>query len=147
MGNLAVFTLDSLTSHLQVIPAWLADSVVLDSGRVFDVQRAEYANRFTVTLDSCRQDCQQHVPLRLDKATLAKLLSDTLHTPVVLATLPRPDSARLYYGLPADSVYKVMMQQSDNTYLGRWLRFVALQHDYPAQPGISLAGAGRRDGP
>ncbi len=114
MGNLAAFTLDSLTGRLYVAPAWLADSVVLDSGQTFTVQRAEYANRFTVTLDSCRQDCRAQVPLRLDKATLVRLLSDTLHTPVALSALSRPDSARLYYGLPADSVYKVMMQQSDN---------------------------------
>ncbi len=143
MGNMATFALDSFTGRLMVYPACLADSVVLDSGQAFAVQRAEYANRFTVTLDSCQQDCRGQVPLRLNKATFVKLLSDTLHTPVVLATLPRPDSARLYYGLPADSVYKVMMQQSDNFLAEQLLLQVAQAMSDTLKAAIAIDSASR----
>ncbi len=143
MSNMATFALDSLTGRLKVYPAWLVDSVVLDSGQSFAVQRAEYANRFTVTLDTCRQDCRAQVPLRLNKATFVKLLSDTLHTPVALATLPRPDSARLYYGLPADSIYKVMMQQSDNFLAEQLLLQVAQAMSDTLKAAIAIDSASR----
>jgi D-alanyl-D-alanine carboxypeptidase/D-alanyl-D-alanine-endopeptidase (penicillin-binding protein 4) len=46
---------------------------------------------------------------------LARIYSDTLHLPVSISTeLERSPLAKLLYGLPQDSVFKVMMQESDN---------------------------------
>ena len=59
--------------------------------------------------DSIRQR-----PFRLTEAMVAKLFSDTLHIPVSISSVVRPDSAKVLGGMPRDSVFKVMMQESDN---------------------------------
>lgn len=112
-GNLATFRLDSITQELEVIPGFLIDSVKIEYGETFKVERAEGSNSFTVTIGSCT-DCVRQQPFRLNMALLAKLYSDTLHLPVSIDTIPRHVDARLLYGLPQDSVFKVMMQESDN---------------------------------
>lgn len=58
------------------------------------------------------------VPMRIDYETIVQLLSDTLKRPV-FPIKNIHDSTRIYvsqtlYGLPADSLYRVMMQDSDN---------------------------------
>lgn len=54
------------------------------------------------------------VPFKTEPALVANLLSDTLHRNVTLINR-RPDPyARTLFSVPADSVYKVMMQDSDN---------------------------------
>jgi D-alanyl-D-alanine carboxypeptidase/D-alanyl-D-alanine-endopeptidase (penicillin-binding protein 4) len=45
---------------------------------------------------------------------LAALYQDTLKVPVTMDTLARPGDATLLTGMPQDSVFKVMMQESDN---------------------------------
>ncbi|WP_017256782.1 D-alanyl-D-alanine carboxypeptidase/D-alanyl-D-alanine-endopeptidase [Pedobacter arcticus] len=66
-------------------------------------------------------DFKQTIPLRVDKSTITNLLSDTLlATGLVLKqveTLPWrkvPINAKTIYGVKADSLYKQMLQQSDN---------------------------------
>ena len=112
-SNLATFTLDSLTNKVRVIPSFLRDSIIIKQGEHFKVEREEFNNRFTVTIGACK-DCLRQRSFRLTEAMLAKLYSDTLHIPVTIASIPRPDNARILKGLPQDSVFKVMMQQSDN---------------------------------
>ncbi len=112
-GNLATFFLDTLSHELTVAPAFLRDSITLAEGEKFTVQRQEGSNRFTVTLGACN-DCERQRPYRLTHAMLARLYHDTLHVPVHIDTVARPATARLITGLPQDSVFKVMMQESDN---------------------------------
>jgi len=112
-SNLATFTLDSLTQEITVVPGFLMDSIKIEYGETFKVERAENSNRFTVTIGSCK-DCVRQRPFRLNKAMLAELYSDTLDLPVSINTTPRHVDARVLSGLPQDSVFKVMMQESDN---------------------------------
>ena len=113
-SNLATFVLDSGTHDLTVTPAFLYDSLTFVQGEKFAVNREEQANKFTVTMGVCA-DCERQRPYRLTAAMTARLFSDTLGVPVTLVdTLARPDSARVLSGLPQDSVFKVMMQESDN---------------------------------
>ena len=54
------------------------------------------------------------IPFRYSDELFLRLLSDTLKREVHLtAARPSPD-AKLFYAVPSDSLYKVMMQESDN---------------------------------
>ncbi|RLD21302.1 MAG: hypothetical protein DRI71_09200 [Bacteroidetes bacterium] len=113
-SNFATFTLDSITGELSVTPTFLMDSVIIVEGKRFKVEREEGANRFTVTTGPC-SDCVRQRPFRLTDNMLARIFSDTLKVPVSISTdLIRPQSAQILYGSSQDSVFKVMMQESDN---------------------------------
>jgi len=112
-GNLATFTLDSITKELTVIPSFLQDSILVEEGEKFTVEREEGSNKFKVITGQCR-DCIRQRPLHLTKSMLARLYSDTLHLPVAITSFGRPGSARPVPGMAQDSVLKVMMQESDN---------------------------------
>lgn len=55
-------------------------------------------------------------PFRYTDALFAQILSDTLNRTVNLQTKPIPiaEMRYLYSGIPADSIYQLMMQESDN---------------------------------
>lgn len=54
------------------------------------------------------------MPFKTSVVTTATLLSDTLKKRVNIIKNPIWDSIRVLYSVPADSLYKVMMQRSDN---------------------------------
>ncbi|RIJ42324.1 peptidase S13 [Pontibacter oryzae] len=54
------------------------------------------------------------VPFITSPETVVKLLADTLKRPVEWLKRPLPENGKVFYGLPADSVYKRMLQVSDN---------------------------------
>lgn len=54
------------------------------------------------------------IPFHYSHDLLTRLLSDTLKKEVSLAQVPLTSRARTLYSVPADSLYKVMMQESDN---------------------------------
>lgn len=56
----------------------------------------------------------QWIPFRTSEDVLAELLGDTLKRAVAFARLPLPPDAQVFYSVPTDSLYRVMMQESDN---------------------------------
>jgi D-alanyl-D-alanine carboxypeptidase/D-alanyl-D-alanine-endopeptidase (penicillin-binding protein 4) len=54
------------------------------------------------------------IPFHYSDDFLARLLSDTLKKNVRVAHVSMPADAGTFYSVPADSLYKVMMQESDN---------------------------------
>lgn len=54
------------------------------------------------------------VPFRVAPALVADLLADTLHRPVKLSSRKLSGSERILYSVPSDSIYAVMMKESDN---------------------------------
>jgi serine-type D-Ala-D-Ala carboxypeptidase/endopeptidase (penicillin-binding protein 4) len=55
------------------------------------------------------------IPYRSDDWVVANLLADTLKRNVIpIRQFPAPNSPSVVYSVPADSLYKVMMQESDN---------------------------------
>ena len=113
-SNFATFILDSIDNSLSITPSFLMDSVTIVEGARFKVERAEGANRFIVTMGSCN-DCVRQRPFRLTNDMLASIFSDTLDIPVSISIdLPRPQEVETLYGSSQDSVFKVMMQESDN---------------------------------
>lgn len=112
-SNLATFELDSITDQLKITPGFLKHSMTIEKGESFSVTREIGANHFNITIGECG-DCIRYRPLRLDKRTVARLYRDTLNIPVSIGYLPKPDTAKILYSMPIDSVLKMMMQKSDN---------------------------------
>lgn len=54
------------------------------------------------------------IPIRVSPDVTARLLSDALGKPATLADVRLDHRAKTFYSIPSDSLYKVMMQQSDN---------------------------------
>ncbi|MAT55153.1 MAG: D-alanyl-D-alanine carboxypeptidase [Saprospirales bacterium] len=118
-SNVAHFSLDSLTGEIQVMPAFLKNN--LAEGLTFDeeepVTREEFSNAFVFNPDAIKGDqFEAHVPFHFSPEFFVKMLSDTLHRPVGVLNanmMPPPDAATIY-SLHVDSLYRLMMQESDN---------------------------------
>jgi D-alanyl-D-alanine carboxypeptidase/D-alanyl-D-alanine-endopeptidase (penicillin-binding protein 4) len=57
---------------------------------------------------------KKEVPVKTTPDLAARLLSDTLHRSIDVLSIAPVAAAKTLYNEPADSVYKVMMQESDN---------------------------------
>jgi len=57
---------------------------------------------------------QYQIPFHVNPELTASLLSDTLKREVTWVEIPISPEANFLYSIPADSLYKVMMQESDN---------------------------------
>lgn len=80
-----------------------------------DVIREINANEFKVypcnTIVKVRE---MRVPFRTDSATFLALLSDTLKRSVTPVNLPLPQATNSIFSIHLDSLYSVMMRESDN---------------------------------
>src|SRR5690606_9325110 len=79
------------------------------------LQRDEYENTFYYAESKDPSKMTRIVPFKYTQDLFVRLLSDTLEKPVYM--LPEPavfDNSKTLYSLPADSVYKRMLQDSDN---------------------------------
>lgn len=112
-GNLATIT-QRTNGFLQSVPrayhehVWLADSAMKPA-----VVREIGNNRTDFFPARPTRQTSWRIPFRPEPLMITRLLADTLKRSVrYTATLP--DSMRTLYSVPVDSVYKVMMQESDN---------------------------------
>jgi len=79
------------------------------------VVRCEHENQFVLyPADRITTVREINVPFITDSATVLNLLADTLGRPVFGADVPLPTYRNTIYSVHADSLYKVMMQESDN---------------------------------
>lgn len=78
------------------------------------VRRPELENRFAFF--PITKNWLDETPFRTSQALLLELLQDTLHRPVlpIAFRLRSQDSIRVVKGLPVDSLYRRMLQVSDN---------------------------------
>jgi len=96
----------------KIIPALFRDSVRNGfSGGMVSFNRDIASNRFR--LDPARTR-PQTIPFRIFPDTPAKLLADSLKRPVIVLSDPMRGPVRVLNSIPADSLYKTMMQVSDN---------------------------------
>jgi D-alanyl-D-alanine carboxypeptidase/D-alanyl-D-alanine-endopeptidase (penicillin-binding protein 4) len=92
-----------------------------------ELERAIAANEFTFFPDATTKAGPWYVPIHFGKGVTAALLADTLKRPVTEVRLPLPAQAAVLRSVPADSVYKVMMQESDNFLAEQLLLACAMQ--------------------
>lgn len=125
-GNLVRFT-SAPDKPTGISPHLFADSLATGPGGS-TVQRQETGNRFTA--GTVTKPIRQDVPFRWSAALAATLLADTLNRPVTVINQPLPASSRIFYGsVPADSLYKRMLQVSDNMFAEHILLMGAAQTD------------------
>ena len=126
-GNVVRFSGDSgsprrFMDSLQIAP---------DAKPAAGVRRAEFSNQF---VGPRGRTTRQDVPFRWSPGLAAQLLADTLHRPVGLVRLPVPSDARLLRGMATDSLYKRMLQVSDNQFAEQVLFMMSAERGV-ASPG------------
>jgi serine-type D-Ala-D-Ala carboxypeptidase/endopeptidase (penicillin-binding protein 4) len=85
-----------------------------DPKETVQLKREVSSNHFVLHPGTKKSFKEFTVPFHVNDNLTAELLADTLHREVRLASHVIEKSARLYYSVPVDSVYKVMMKESDN---------------------------------
>ncbi len=91
-----------------------ADSALYPHGNAF--RRAWRTNEITYYPRHAQASYAQEVPFVTSPEMTVQLLADTLKRSVQLLKRPVPQGALTLYGLPADTVYKRMLQVSDNLF-------------------------------
>lgn len=104
----------AIGQQVRVVPPYFQQFVSYTrEGSPTEIVRNVDSNILTVSLPITRR-LKKDVPMRTNPDLVARLLSDTLRRPVrVLDRAPHPN-AKVFYSERADSLYKVMMQESDN---------------------------------
>jgi len=80
----------------------------------FKVKRDFLSNNFVYPETAIPAKFEQQVPWKTSDMLTKALLEDTLKKPVYLARLPINNNAKVIYNTNADSVYRRMLQPSDN---------------------------------
>jgi len=114
--NVAEFYADKNDS-IQVRPAYLKRFLKCDSNyhpANFRVHRDFLSNAFVYPAAKPSAAFVQDVPWKTSTAFTLALLQDTLKLPVTEIHLLLPDSAKIIYDANADTVYRHMLQPSDN---------------------------------
>lgn len=102
---------------IRISPAYLQKFLVCDSAykpRRFHVQREFLSNRFVYPAMQLPASFRQYVPWKTSDSLTVALLRDTLKLPLSEIRLTLPDSAKTIYDAAADTVYRHMLQPSDN---------------------------------
>lgn len=112
-SNLVKATFDSAV--LLVEPAVFANSVeVAEVRKNPELIRDRLTNRFTFYPSQRIINEIFETPFQTSDSLTRLLLQDTLKRPVVFINKSIPRDANIFLNTPTDSVYKVMMQESDN---------------------------------
>jgi D-alanyl-D-alanine carboxypeptidase/D-alanyl-D-alanine-endopeptidase (penicillin-binding protein 4) len=115
--NNAAFLSADKNGALQITPTYLSQYLKCDSNykpSAYKVQREFLTNTFVYPAMNVPADYHQEIPWKTSTALTLALLQDTLKKEVGEVHLPLPDSAKTIYDANADTVYKHMLQPSDN---------------------------------
>ncbi|WP_373057060.1 D-alanyl-D-alanine carboxypeptidase/D-alanyl-D-alanine-endopeptidase [Zunongwangia sp. H14] len=117
-GNLVNFKFGTRDTLPQIYPEAFRDSLFILKRIPKDdnIGRSIESNKFTYQNFPRPEEDEQNVPLKFSSALLVNLLSDTLHKEVKILKA-KPQQLQLnktLYSIPADSMYKRMLEVSDN---------------------------------
>ena len=123
-GNVVRFT------NKSVSPRLFRDSLLTAPWREeFMLLRDEHRNRF-YSQGWPQKAFVEDVPFRVSPVLTAQLLADTLHKPVaILAKLPAYVLPKTQFGLATDTLYRRMLQESDNMLAEQIMLLCAAQLD------------------
>ena len=118
-GNAVNFNFQSNEADPLVVPAHFQDSIVPDSGytgKASVVHRDRSKNRFVYKHKIGNEEEEQAVPFIYSENLVVELLRDTLNREVkIIREVPDHfPKAETIYSIPTDSLYKRMLQESDN---------------------------------
>ena len=114
--NVALLYADANDS-LRIKPSYLKKYLKSDSSwhpGTFSIKRDFLSNVFTSPAIAPPKNFRQELPWKTSTGLTIALLQDTLKLPVNQFDLPLPDDAKTIYDANADTVYKHMLQPSDN---------------------------------
>ena len=114
-GNVIQFT--SHNQNLRTSPAFTRFNLLKnnDLGEGLTIQRHERENTFEYNLRNAKPADLLEVPFITSSLLTTQLLSDTLHRQVYLThKLYKKEEYKTLYSLPADTLYRRMLQVSDN---------------------------------
>lgn len=113
-GNCVALT-DSIDGTLSVTPGYFQQkiSTSADSDKK-EVTRGVSDNAFVFTQGKDTTSFSDRIPFHTSPDLVVALLSDTIKKTVKLVDYTLPVDAKIVYSIPADSLYRVMMQESDN---------------------------------
>lgn len=140
-GNLVRVTRDSLL-QLAVQPRLFSDSILVRApvGDASGPARESHSNRIVLS-EKNQKPRVWNVPLRYSDKLLTQLLTDTLRREVIVAGNKMTTSAFVLKSVPSDSLYRVMMQDSDNFIAEQLLLQCAAFLGDSLQPEIAIRHA------
>lgn len=114
--NVAVLSADKY-GGLAISPSFLEPYLRCDSNfkpAVFKVQREFLTNSFVYPAMNIPADYHKEIPWKTSTTLTLALLRDTLKKQINEVHIPLPDNAKTVYDTNADTVYRHMLQPSDN---------------------------------
>lgn len=118
-GNIVRFTGEFGDTRVHIEPRYFRGQVKTSipvGSKNNIVLRQLDKNQFTFFPKRVTKDFEVDVPIKLSPELTIKLLSDTLQKPVKIINKRLPLTARTLYATPLDTLYKRMMQESDNMF-------------------------------
>lgn len=113
-GNLLSVS-ENAVGRLRVTPAYFSNLVISGpSKNRGDVVRDVASNQLTFYRGEKKLEDTLDIPFQAHPNVIIQLLTDTLNKKVTEVAIPLPSDAILLRSMPSDSLYRVMMQDSDN---------------------------------
>ncbi|MDH4295309.1 MAG: D-alanyl-D-alanine carboxypeptidase [Cyclobacteriaceae bacterium] len=111
-GN--IFSVSASQSGVNVRPSYLTRYMTMgeDSEEPKVIRNRE--NNYFKFYPALAWGFEKDIPLKVKPLLIGQLLADTLKREVQVLSIPIPAETSVLYSVPADSLYKVMMQDSDN---------------------------------
>ncbi|HER40462.1 MAG TPA: D-alanyl-D-alanine carboxypeptidase, partial [Salinimicrobium catena] len=114
-GNEVSFKANQVEELPEVYPSAFRDSLVPDTLLQEKIQRELSKNRFHYPAELNQPELEQTVPFKTSTRTAVALLSDTIGRNIkILKPNLNIDLDRTLFSIPTDSLYKRMLQKSDN---------------------------------
>ncbi len=112
-GNVVKFNLKGNGELPQASPPVFKNSIQIGLSETV-LLRNEMSNSFTFTAALDNSKKEKNIPFKYSEDLLIKLLSDTLKKEVTAIKIPYDTASKVIYSIPADSLYKKLLQISDN---------------------------------
>lgn len=141
-GNIARFSSPS-GLYVRVQPEFLQDSVSLDT-TMAGLSRDQFSNQFRRSLRALPAGLVQDIPYRTSDPLTVALLARELKRPVSLSKVPISGPIKTVYSIPADSLYKRMMQVSDNMLAEQLMLLYASANGLPLNTEAAIEHATER---
>ncbi len=111
-GN--IFSVNAKQSDVNVRPSYFSRYMTIgEASKEPSAIRSPDSNHFKV-YPAPGKEFEKDIPLKVEPQLIGQLLADTLKRGIQQLSIPMPAAAIVLYSVPADSLYKVMMQDSDN---------------------------------
>jgi D-alanyl-D-alanine carboxypeptidase/D-alanyl-D-alanine-endopeptidase (penicillin-binding protein 4) len=134
-GN--IFSIGRRGDSLGVAPRFFKPLVHVVRADQYRVVRNEGDNQTTLYANRSNRLYESDIPFRVDSTLLSALLFDTLKRPITLVQ-KKSWQTKVLYSVPSDSLYKIMMQESDNFIAEQLLILVAGILSDTLDPAIAI---------